>query len=66
MTLEQKFLSWLAEAYPGDEFVYCLEQRPLVDRAGVQAMVARGWRPIGNVRYCIRLNYRLGESLNEH
>lgn len=66
MTQEAKFLAWLGDAWPTDEFVYCDQQRALVNRAAILGMVARGYRPIGDVHYCVRLNYRLGESLNEH
>lgn len=66
ISLTQKFRNWLAESWPGDEFVYCDEQKALVNRAAIQAMVARGWRPVGDVHYCVRLDWKIGESLNDH
>lgn len=66
LSLDQKFRNWLAEAWPDDEFVYCEEQKPLVDRAATAGMVARGWRAVGDVHFCVRLNYRVGESFNDH
>lgn len=64
-TQAHRFLDWLADAGPGEEFVYPDEHlvRWLVSLAAAEHKVARGYRPIGNVYFCLRLSHALGEGL---
>jgi hypothetical protein len=60
---EQDFVRWLAIAQPGQERPYPDSVEPLAGRAARAGLVARGWNERMG-RYATRINYRIGEGLN--